>query len=56
MSVQKQGDLETLDLKITRAWAQLLKAKDEDIDKRMARVDALLDQRLLLTKITAKKK
>ena len=43
------SDLEMLDLEITRAWMQLLKAKARDIDKRMARVDALLDRRLLLT-------
>ena len=43
------GDLEALDLEITRAWMQLLKAESHDIDKRMARVDALLDKRLLLT-------
>jgi hypothetical protein len=44
------SDFEMLDLKITRAWMQLLKAKsNDDIDKRMACVDALLDQRLLLT-------
>ena len=43
------SDLEMLDLEITRAWMQLLKAKARDIDKRMACVDALLDRRLLLT-------
>ncbi len=43
------GDLEALDLEITRAWMQLLKAESHDIDKRMACVDALLDKRLLLT-------
>lgn len=42
--------LETLDLEIARAWVQLLKAKsNDDIDKQMACVDALLDKRLLLT-------
>lgn len=43
-------DLEALDLKIARAWKRLLKAECErDIDKQMARVDDLLDKRLLLT-------
>lgn len=45
----RRGDLEKLDMGIAHAWAQLLKAKsDYDIDKQMARVDALLDKRLLL--------
>lgn len=45
-----QQGLEMLDLEIARAWMKLLKAKsNHDIDKQMARVDALLDQRLLLT-------
>ncbi len=43
------GDLEALDLEITRAWAQLLKAESHDIDKQMACIDELLDKRLLLT-------
>lgn len=44
------GDLEKLDLEITRAWTQLLKAQSHyDIDEKMACVDALLDKRLLLT-------
>lgn len=42
-------NLGKLDLKIARAWTRLLKAKsDSDIDKHMAHVDALLDERLLL--------
>ena len=45
-----QEGLEALDLKIARAWKRLLKAECEhDIDRQMARVDDLLDKRLLLT-------
>lgn len=42
--------LNELDVKIHRAWVRLLKDRSHgDIDKLMACIDALLDQRLLLT-------
>lgn len=50
MRTATPNPLAALDLEIQRAWVRLLMARSNDeIDKRMAAVDALLDQRLLLT-------